>query len=270
MITLDQSKVDALGLEHDRRWMVVDSQGKFVTQREFRPLSQLLAVPSENGLRLEVNGHQLDVPVPDARHRRDVSVWRSDVNAADCGPAVREFLLQQFEREFSLVYYDANTARTTNRDWSEPESPVSFADGYPVLIASQGSLEAINDRLAETGEQRVTMTRFRPNIVISGAPAWAEDGWQTIKIGDILFDLVKPCDRCIMTTNDPETGERPNNEPMTTLAQFRRSGDARIRGVLFGWNAVPRGSGMLKVGDVVDIEAQRPVPWPILPPKPAG
>lgn len=264
---VESSAVSNLGLEGDRRWMIVDPSGKFVTQREFQPLTQLHANPTPTGLTLTIGDDHLDVPFPGSDERIDVTVWKSQVNAAACGPAVQEFFMRHFNRPFSLVYQDDKADRAVEEGWAPAETQVSFADGYPVLIILQSSLDALNDALVAQGKPAVPITRFRPNIVIEDAPAWADDSWQTIRIGDIEFDLVKPCTRCIMTTNDPETGERADNEPLMTLSKLRRSGDPRVRGVLFGWNVVPRSDGHLKVGDSVSVLRENPAPFPIMPPK---
>lgn len=261
---VDSSAIGSRGLEGDRRWMIVDPAGKFVTQREFQPLTQLHAKPIPTGLTLSIGDDQIDVPFPGSDDRIDVTVWKSQVNAAVCGPAVQEFFSRHFDRPFTLVYQDDKADRSVEEGWAAPETQVSFADGYPVLIILQNSLDALNDALVAQGKSAVPITRFRPNIVIEDAPAWADDGWQTIRIGDIEFDLVKPCARCIMTTNDPETGARPDNEPLMTLSKLRRSGDPRVRGVLFGWNVVPRSNGHLKVGDNVSVLSENPAPFPIM------
>ena len=139
---------------------------------------------------------------------------------------------------------------------------VSFADGYPILIATTASLEALNDYVKEQGEMALTMSRFRPNIVIDGAQPWAEDSWKQIKIGDVVIDCVKPCTRCIMTTLDPISGHSLGDMSLKALTHLRRSSDKRIKGVLFGTNAIPLGTGCIKQGDEVEI-LETQTPWPV-------
>jgi uncharacterized protein YcbX len=156
-----------------------------------------------------------------------------------------------------LVFFDERAKRTASADWAGPETPVTFADGYQVLVTTTGSLQAVNADMAARGEGSVGMDRFRPNIVIDHDEPFADDGWEAIEIAGVRLDLVKPCARCIMITQDQETGSREGANPMTALGRIRMSADRRVPGPVFGWNAVPRSTGLIKVGDPVSVVSTR-------------
>jgi uncharacterized protein YcbX len=137
-------------------------------------------------------------------------------------------------------------------------APVSFADAFPVLVTNTGSLTALNQDIEGHGGAAVPMARFRPNVVIECDEPWAEDEWMQLRVGEVVFDLVKPSDRCIVTTTDQRTGARMGKEPLASLARIHRSTDPRINGVIFGENAVPRELGVISVGDDVEILETRP------------
>ena len=185
------------------------------------------------------------------------------MDAALCADADCIALSRWLGRPVRLVYFDAGARRTVSRDWLDRDAPVGFADGFPVLVASEDSARALNGTIVAAGGDAVPMSRFRPNIVLSGTGAFAEDGWETIAVGGILFDLVKPCARCVVTTVDQGSGLPDGPEPITSLTRTRLSADRRAPGALFGWNAVPRGPGSLRVGDPVEIVARREGGWPL-------
>lgn len=247
--------VTPCGLEGDRRWMVVDAAGRFLSQRELPAMALVQARIAAGGLVLSAAGaEKLAVTVPDARTARGaVTIWRDSVPAVDGGKDASAWLGRVLGVECRLVYLADAAARVVNQEHGAPGDVVSFADGYPVLLASLASLADLNTRLARP----VEMLRFRPNLVIEGAPAWAEGHWRRVRIGNAVFRIVKPCDRCVVTTIDPATGLRPDgNEPLRTLMTFRR--DARGR-PLFGENLVPDGDGMVRLGDKVEVlEMTRP------------
>jgi hypothetical protein len=174
-----------------------------------------------------------------------VQVWEYRGPARDCGQEAAELLSTHLRRPVRLVALLPDHAREADRGSAGPGVPVSFSDGYPLLVIGQASLDDLNQRL----QRPLPMNRFRPNLVITGAAPFAEDGWSSIRIGGIDIDLVKPCTRCAITTVDQATGLRDGGEPLAALAGFRRG----PRGVEFGQNAVHRGQGMLRVGDQVFI-----------------
>ncbi len=139
---------------------------------------------------------------------------------------------------------------------------MGFADGYPVLVTTTGSLAALNRYLSEQGQLTVGMERFRPNIVIDCDEEWAEDGWAAIEIGGVRLDIVKPCERCVITTQDQMTGEQGKGDPLPAVRHLHFSTDRRAPGPIFGWNAVPRGQVELRAGDPVTVVENRKEIWP--------
>jgi uncharacterized protein YcbX len=246
-IDLRVAVVEKLGLRNDRRWMVVDEAGEFLTQRteprlalvrvQFAPdAHMLLDAPDLEPLR--VQAPKRDAPsVP-------VRVWKDHVDAVDCGPDASAWLSQWLGRPARLVTIGADFVRPVNPKHAGPGDFVGFADGFPLLVVTTASLADLNARL----EQPLPMNRFRPNIVIDGADAWAEDNWKRIRIGPLTIRVAKPCGRCVITTTDQQTATR-GVEPLRTLATFRQSGND----VLFGQNAIPDGEGVLRVGDAVTV-----------------
>lgn len=261
-IAVPAAKVDARGLVGDRRMMLADPSGQFITQRELPALATLTALPQSTHLHLSLaDGREMMVAPPHPERRKSVAIWKSVVDVAVAEDSVNERLSGWFGRPVKLVFFDGEAERTANSEWAGPDTPVTFTDGYQVLVTTTGSLAALNDDMAAHGEGSVGMERFRPNIVIDCDEAWAEDRWAAIEIGGIRFDLVKPCARCIMTTQDQQSGSREVANPMPAMGRIRMSADRRVPGPLFGWNAVPRGEGALSVNNAVHVIAQRPEGW---------
>ncbi len=259
---LSRASVEARGPAGDRRWMVVDEDGRFLTQRELPALARLAVQETAGGLSLEHDGSRHHVKVPDGGARRVVQVWKSAVDAALADGEASRYLSDSLGVTVHLVYMDGAATRTVSAEWAGDDAPVSFADGFPILIATRASLDDLNARIAAAGGAALPMERFRPNVVIEGTAPWEDDAWARIRIGSVVLDINKPCVRCVVTTTDQATGERPSDEPLRTLATFRRSKDKRTPGVLFGWNAVPRTMGEVAVGDEVEILKTRD-PWPV-------
>ncbi|MGR9168945.1 MOSC domain-containing protein [Rhizobium sp. KDH_Rht_773_N] len=262
-IALPFTEIDAFGLPGDRRAMVTDPDGHFITQRELPALARIDVRPEAGSFRLRMEGRpEIGVAPPHPDRRLDVTVWKSLVSAALADDDSNARLSQWLGREVKLVFFDAAARRTANAEWAGEGTPVTFADGYQILATTTGSLKALNADLAAHAEGGVGMERFRPNIVIDTDEAWAEDRWAAIEIGGIRFDLVKPCARCIMTTQDQLTGSRDVANPMPAMGRIRMSGDRRVPGPLFGWNVTPRGTGRVAIGDAVTIVEARPEGWP--------
>lgn len=254
-------KVSLDGLAGDRRFMLVEPDARFITQRELQALAQVEARHADGGVHLRMNGEELSVRF-DPDRRLDVRVWSSDVNAAVADDATNAALSGWFGRSVKLVHMDEAAERFVGAEWAGTAVPVGFADGFPVLITTTGSLADLNRTLVEKGQEPVGMERFRTNILIDCQEPWEEDLWESLEIAGIAFDLVKPCARCIMTTQDQVTGERIGGNPIQGLAEKRMSADRRVAGVLFGWNAVPRGEGTVRLGDEARIIRRRER-WPM-------
>jgi uncharacterized protein YcbX len=257
-IALNETDIAPEGIPGDRRMMLVDPSGQFVNQRDLQVMAQLQVYPEGDSVRLAMDGKgELHVPRPPAYRRMDVAVWKSIVNAAVADKDANATLSGWLGREVRLVFFDEKAKRTASEDWAGPDTPVTFADGYQVLVTTTGSLKAINADMEAHGEGTVGMDRFRPNIVIDHDAPFGDDGWEAIEISGVRFDFVKPCARCIMVTQDQETGSREGANPMPAMGRIRMSADRRVPGPLFGWNAVPRGTGHIKVGDVATVIAGR-------------
>ncbi|MGI2035665.1 MOSC domain-containing protein [Rhizobium panacihumi] len=265
-IALTQAEITATGIPGDRVMMLTGPDGHFFTQRELQALAQVKAAPvdASGTTRLAMEGKgELDIVFDTTDRRLDVVVWKSNVSAQLAADTVNATLSEWLERDVRLVFFDDRASRTATAEWAGDNSPVTFADGYQVLVTTTGSLAALNANMADNGEQPVGMERFRPNIVIDHDEPWAEDNWAAIEIGGIRFDLVKPCARCIMTTQDQQTGSRDVPSPMSAMGRIRMSGDRRVPGPLFGWNAVPRSTGKVNLGDTVKILETREEGWAI-------
>lgn len=259
---LASALVEPWGLAGDRRWMVVDPEGTFLTAREVRALIGIDASLTDSGLRLAAPGRPtIDVPVPDPARQVPVRIWSSLITAAEADATA--WLTETLGREARLVHLDDPRRRPVNPARSEPEDRVSLADGYPLLVATEASLAALNEAIAQGGGDPVSMRRFRPNLVIDGEAPWAEDDWRRIRVGDAVFRAVKGCARCVITTLDrAESGEVVGGkEPIRTLARIRRFGGA----VWFGVNLIPDTAGVtIRVGDEVEVlEAAEPGGGPV-------
>ena len=246
---LPDAAVEPCGLAGDRRWMVVDETGRFVTRREVPDMALVDVIPDADGLTLS---HPLlgtcRVMRPDDRSPlMHVRVWRDFLDVRRASPAAATFLGDALQRRVHLVHQATDDSRPIDPRFARPGEHVSLADGYPLLITTTASLAALNERLPVP----IGMDRFRPNLVINGAVPWEEDGWQRLRIGTVVLRLAKPCSRCVITTQDPLTGLREQgDEPLTTL---RAMGRSRTGGIMFGDNAIPEVAGTLRVGDPVEI-----------------
>ncbi|MFD8204212.1 MOSC domain-containing protein [Streptomyces sp. NPDC003470] len=250
-----EALVEPWGLAGDRRWMLVDDGGKVVTQREQPRLALAAAelLPG-GGVRLSAPGRSpLTVPVPQAVSTVPVQLFGDKVEAVpardDAAHAWCSALLGTGVR---LVHLDdPATRRPVDPEYALPGETVSFADGFPLLLTTTASLDALNSLIARgehAAEGPLPMSRFRPNLVVTGTEAWAEDGWSRIAVGEVGFRVAKPCGRCVVTTTDQDTAVR-GREPLYSLGRHRRIG----RRLVFGQNLVPLGPGTVRVGDPVRI-----------------
>lgn len=247
-MTLDYADFDDFGICWDRRFMLVDTQGHYVTQRK-QPILSLFSASirgDADAVCLSITtpqGQVLEFTLSEFNRELSVKVWSDQVAAYACDSAKIAALIDATGMALDLVFMPESTFRQVNRDWFDAEQRVSFADGFPVLLTTEASLADLNSRL----QTPVPMKRFRPNIVMDGAAPYDEDGWKQVRMGEVLFDLVKPCSRCVMTTID-ETGTK-GAEPLKTLTTYRKN-DV---GVCFGQNLVHRARGRLRLGDRVEV-----------------
>jgi len=243
---LETAALDARGLEHDRRFLIVDANNHFVTQREHTRLALIEPQISNSTLTLTAPGMSaLIVETQVSNTRRPVKIWRDTVEALDQGDEAAQWLSEYLGEAVRLVKFDEAVVRKVSAEYARrPTDQTGFADGYPLLLISQESLDDLNARLATP----LPMNRFRPNLVVSGGTPYAEDTWKQIRIGEVILDIVKPCARCVTTTTDQATAVR-GKEPLATLAQYRNS----ERGALFGQNVIHAGPGTLTVGQAVEI-----------------
>ncbi len=251
-LTHNTISFDTFGPAWDRRWVVTDSDGMFYTQREL-PAMALIQPTFENGaLKLTAPGMSpISVALESERGAsRSVRVWKDTCEAWDEGDALAQWFSDYLKVDARLTRMTDTFVRTVDPNYAPYKAQVGFADGYPALIVSESSLDDLNQRLIERGSEAIPMKRFRPNIVITESEPFAEDTWREAQIGTMIFDLVKPCARCVMTTVDPATGTVPDKaEPLATLNTFRK----QDRGVMFAQNAIHRAPGTLNVGDVVNV-----------------
>lgn len=259
-IALDAAELTLSGLAGDRVAMFADPSGKFITQRQMPQLATLNVRQEGSTFILSLDDSRSLSAEPSGEEIR-VRVWDDMMSASIATPAVNEEISSWFGREMILCFVDQRTERFADRKWATGDVPVTFADGFPLLIATTASLEALNENMRAHGEDRVPMERFRPNIVIENSEPWEDDFWQSIEVNGVQIDLVKPCTRCIMTTQDQVTGSRDVPTPMPAMVRLRMSGDHRVVGVLFGWNAVAHGQTTLKVGDEVKVLSRRDEGW---------
>ncbi|TCZ87705.1 MOSC domain-containing protein [Lysobacter sp. N42] len=254
-LDVDMLEITPRGPAGDRRWLVVDADARFVTGRQHGAMVGIRARPARDGLQLDAPGMPgLHVPTPPAdAPRLDVAIWRDVVDAQRCGAEADAWLSRYLGMPVRLVHMDETSRRAVDPDFATPGDVVSFADAYPLLVISQAALDALNTRLP----QPVPMARFRPNLVVEGCAPHAEDGWRRVRIGEVEFEAVKPCTRCVFTTIDPATMARdPGGEPLRTLATYRRApAGSGLSGVLFGMNLIPRGTGTVRRGDAVTMLA---------------
>jgi len=249
-IEQQQVALDRFGPVGDRRWMLVDGAGRFMTQREDARLACLRVTATTGGLELAYGGDSIAVECPDSMNRKLVTVWSDAVPAVDAGDEIAEWLQAQLGLETRLVYMPDDAQRLVDGSFAHAGETVSFADGFPLLLISQAALDLLNSKLGAS----VPMNRFRPNLVVDGCEAHAEDDWKQIRIGDVEFDVAKPCARCAVPSIDQVSGEK-DSEILRVLADYRRGDD---RQVYFGQNllyrdAGRRDAGTLSVGDEVTI-----------------
>ena len=246
-----EAEVTGRGLRHDRRWLLVDENNRFMTQRQNTQMALLVLAPAYNGFLIthRQRPELLPLYIPfEANSKRTVfaTIWDDMVWAWRGSKAADAWLTEALGQPVSLVYMSDMVRRDVEPEFNPAGQYVSFADAYPFLLASQSSLDALNARLTEP----VGMDRFRPNLVVGGVPADAEDSWQDFTIAGLPFRAVRGCGRCVVTTIDQQTATKnPLSEPLRTLGTYRREGNS----IIFGQNVTGAGQGVLRVGDSVTV-----------------
>ena len=261
-ISLNSAVVEERGLRHDRRWMLTNRDGIFMTQREFPRMALIDVAIASDGLRVtSENAGEMAVPFePDKGERHRVTIWKSICDAEVYSGAISEWFSDVLGTPCQLVRMPDATQRHINPIFDRGKDIVSFADGYPIMILGEASLEELNSRL----EERLPMNRFRPNLVVSSIEAYAEDNWQRVHIGEAIFRSTKPCERCVITTVDQSKGEFAGKEPLKTLATYRMAKDVipdkyKLFGmngnaVLFGQNLIGETPGeRISVGEAITV-----------------
>lgn len=261
-ISLEEATVEKRGLQYDRRWMLTDTDGEFFTQREFPKMATLSLEINANSLSISNSENEkIEVPFDFEKSKmQKIRVWQSVCEALILPENVNQWLSDCLETKCQMVYMPDESEREINQLFRQNNEIVSFADGYPFMLIGEDSLNNLNKKL----ETALPMNRFRPNIVVSGSEAFAEDHWKKIQVGETVFRSTKPCARCVITTIEQSEGEFDGKEPLKTLATYRKATDVfpdelevldlDKNYVLFGQNLVAENfGGKIKVGDEVEV-----------------
>ncbi len=250
-INLNSWPVTEKGLKYDRKWMLIDHNRQFLSQRVLADMALINTALTDKYLILsapEMENLYLDLD-PFEGEVISSTIWHDQCNALGVSKEADQWLSQFLKQDCRLVYQPDDLVRPVDPDYAKPGDKVAFSDGFPFLIVSENSLSTLNNQM----QLNLPMTRFRPNLVISGCPEYAEDSWRIISIGTIDFRLPKPCSRCSVPTIDPETA-RTGKEPLTTLNRTRKWQNK----VYFGQNALHDQTGHLTVGDRITVKLTGP------------
>lgn len=251
-ISRGNSIVESRGLQLDRRWLLVNENNEFLTQREFPKMATLDVKIIENNLQVFDKDNSIEVPfLPSTGDSVRVRIWSSKVRADVYGDEINKWFSDVLQTNCKLVSMPEETKRKVNFFYAvHKEDIVSFADGYPFLLIGENSLADLNKRLGK----KIPMNRFRPNFVVSNSKPFEEDAWKKIKIGKTVFHVVKPCARCVITTIDQETGISDGKEPLKTLATYRIPKRSIKKKILFGQNLIAENAGEeIKMGDKIEV-----------------
>ncbi|MCD8739672.1 MOSC domain-containing protein [Mucilaginibacter roseus] len=249
-IQLQQAEVTDRGFKYDRRWLLVDIDNRFMTQRDFAAMALLKVAITRDNLLITYtpNADTIHIPFkPQTDDKFDVTIWESTCPAIRVSDAADAWFSAKLNKPCKLVYMPEDTHRKVDPKYAHNDEITTFADDYPFLLIGEESLNDLNTRLAEA----LPMNRFRPNIVFSGGEPYAEDLFNEFSINSINFKGVKLCARCVMTTIDQETATK-HKEPLKTLAGYRRKGQK----IMFGQNLLHNGTGVISVGDSLNIISQ--------------
>ncbi len=240
-IPLERAVLGPMGIRHDRRWMIVDAAtGRFLTQRRHPALATVRPRLTADALELTLpGGTRLALPLDDSGRARSVEIWGDRVAAVEPDAAASAAIGRWLGGDVALVRFPDAAVRACDPAYAPAGSRTAFADGFPLLVTTAASLDALNDAIRRRGGQPVPMSRFRPNVVVAGTAPGIEDRTGRLEVdGGLGLDLVKRCERCAVTTVDQATGARTGKEPLASLAASRT--DMATGGVWFGQNAVPR------------------------------
>lgn len=246
-ISVDSAIVEERGLKYDRRYLLVDENNIFMTQRDFPQLAFLKLSFSEKGFKVlntQNNSHTIIPFESDSKENLSVTIWDDVCTAVKLGNDFDDWFSNAVGKKCSLVYMPDFEKRIVEKRYVNDEHIVSFADAYPFLIIGQSSLDDLNSRL----DKPLPMNRFRTNFVFTGGRPYEEDNWKDFKIGNLSFKAVKPCPRCVITTTNQDTAER-NVEPLKTLSKYRTVNNK----VMFGMNLVCKQTGNISVGNKIEI-----------------
>ena len=260
-INVSSSWIDELGLSFDRRFVLTDAKCQFITARKDPRLCLIQANITATGLVLTApNMPKLVINYQDFSDcYQTVFVWQDNINAQQAAEHHHQWFSQYLEKPCQLLYFGELSKRTLPVT-SNRSNKLAFADGYPLLLISQASLDHVNNQLLPVDQ--VSMSQFRPNMVVNGCDAFAEDTWSHIRIGEVEFEVKKPCSRCVFITVNPKTAEKhPQREPLKTLKGYRKviSGEGKGE-VMFGQNLVPLNQGQIKLGDKIHVLAYQIAP----------
>ncbi|BAC91022.1 MOSC domain-containing protein [Gloeobacter violaceus] len=248
-IALEAAELGTRGIRLDREWMVVNERGTFISQRSYVRLALVETALTEARLRLSApEMGYIEVPLAhEPGPAAEVTVWGDRCAAVDQGEEAARWFGELLKTPCRLVRMAPDWVRPVNPRYAPPGSQVGFADGYPLLVLSEASLADLNTRLAEP----LPMDRFRPNLVVTGCEAYAEDTWPAVRVGEVTLRAAKPCVRCKITTIDQQTARPTGEEPLRTLATYRQID----KGQIFGQNMVHASPGRIALGDALEVAA---------------
>ncbi|PKH24500.1 hypothetical protein CIG19_07400 [Enterobacterales bacterium CwR94] len=252
-LQVSHAQVALSGLAFDRTFMLAEPDGTFITARQFPQLVLFTPALTPEGLWLSApDGTSALIRLEDFANQESASeVWGSTFNSLTAPASINQWLSGFFPRPVELRWVGPTLHRRVKK---APDVPLGFADGYPFLLVNEASLRDLQQRCPAG----VRMEQFRPNLVVTGASAWSEDSWSVVRIGEIIFDVAKPCSRCVFTTISPERGRKhPSGEPLATLQRFRAAQD-ESGDIDFGMNLIARSSGVVRTGDELQVLSTKP------------
>lgn len=246
-IAMQTATVMKKGLQHDRRWMLMDENNVFITQRVHHKMALFKTSFGDNGFAVTYDGQQLHIPHTYEGDPVRAKIWDDEVTVQEVSTQHSEWFTKNLGIKCKLVAFPEQNDRPVDEKYRIGDDQVGLADAYPLLIIGERSLDDLNERL----KSPVLMNRFRPNLVFSGGDPFDEDTFRDFTVGSVPFVSVKPCARCVLTTVDQATGTKTGGEPLATLAKYRRKGS----GVYFGQNIIPAQTGQISIGDEITIHS---------------